>query len=325
MAHVVLAAPDHLHRRFHRHRDLGCLECVIHAEPPPESTAAHRHVDRDRLGRLLDQRGDALADPVRRLRRRPDVGSIGADVGRAVHRLERRVRLKRILVGRLDRSCCGDGSTRRDSVPAGDDSGRARRLLELPSKRFAVERCVRSVVPRDVERFAPLERGPRAVGDDGDSGRDPRRNRDHGAHARRRHRPLVVPLHDLPADHRRPQDRRELHAWNPHVEAEGRRPGHDWPTVDSRTARADDRVVLRVLERRIRRDGKLRGRLGQLAVPEPPIRRHVHDRALLGPACRAVDAPRSGGGRDEHLSRCGAGRPKRSPVAADGPASTRPE
>ena len=91
-------------------RDLNRASDAIDLEPAAEAAADQMIVDHDLVqrqagglrGRRLGARDGLVADP--------DFAAVLADMDRAVHRLHRRVREERNLVGRLD---LGDGARHR--------------------------------------------------------------------------------------------------------------------------------------------------------------------------------------------------------------------
>src|SRR5207249_3481055 len=97
------------HRRTHSFGDLNRFQNEIRCDPSPESPAKQRDIDLNRFlwkaGLLLDGR----MRPVRILSRRPDFTMILCYVGRAVDRLEGRVRLKWNVVDCFDRLKWRDG------------------------------------------------------------------------------------------------------------------------------------------------------------------------------------------------------------------------
>src|SRR5438034_10643418 len=92
------------------------------------------------------------------LGRRPDVAPVGADVGRAVHRLHRGVVQERDLVHRLD-PLRGPGQRDRGiAVLARLGARLLGEARELSPDRVGIERPVVALVPLDLER-APAGNG----------------------------------------------------------------------------------------------------------------------------------------------------------------------
>ena len=125
-------------------------------QPPAEAAADQMIVDDDLVQRQagglrrrrLGARDGLAADP--------DLAAVLADMDRAVHRLHRRVREERNLVGRLD---LGGGARHRlvDIADVLRDRPRIeRRLLELGRDVVGAELGVRAVVPFDHQRRQAL-------------------------------------------------------------------------------------------------------------------------------------------------------------------------
>ena len=103
--HVVGREPEHLHRRFRRARNSAASNRVIDREPPAKSAAHQGHV----RPRPCPASCLATARPASWTRFGAWVGAqmraaIALHMRDAVHRLERRVRVKRIGIGRVDRA-----------------------------------------------------------------------------------------------------------------------------------------------------------------------------------------------------------------------------
>ena len=104
---IFLAGPNDLHGTLDLHGDLDGASDAIDLEPATEATADQVVVDHDLVQRQaggLCRRGLGARDG---LVADPDFAAVLADMDRAVHRLQRRVREERNLVGRLD---LGDGA-----------------------------------------------------------------------------------------------------------------------------------------------------------------------------------------------------------------------
>ena len=136
-------------------------------------------------------------------------------MNRAVHRLHRRVREERNLVGRLDLG----GGARHGLVDIADvlrDRARLeRRLFELGRDRLGVELGVRTVVPFDHQRRQPLLRRAHMVGHDRDGVVEPH-DLAHALDGLGRR--IVHALHATAEDGRL-RERRDLHARRPSVDA----------------------------------------------------------------------------------------------------------
>ena len=99
VAHVVFARPDHLHGPADRLRDLGRLGEIVGEQAPAKAPA---HQDRVNADAVFWEPGDLhrlFHAAVLGLGRCPELCAVGAHIGGAVHRLERRVCLKRKRVG----------------------------------------------------------------------------------------------------------------------------------------------------------------------------------------------------------------------------------
>ena len=175
----------------------------------------------------------------------PDFAAVLADMDRAVHRLHRRVREERNLIGRLD---LGHG-TRHRAVDIADvlrDGPRLeRRLLEFGRDRFGREPGMRTVVPFDRQGFEALLRGAHVVGNHGDGIIEPHDL----AHALDGlGRGIVDALHAA-AEYRRLREGRDLHAGRPDIDAVDGRSIDLRRRVETLGRGADQLEILRSLER----------------------------------------------------------------------------
>src|SRR6266511_2918196 len=165
--HVVLARPDHLHRRIHRLRDAHGLGNKIRLEPPPETATEQRGVNPDLLDRHTGRLGGDLLRARLILRRRPHFAAVRAREGRAVHRLHRGVMEERYFVHGFDTLRGSDERGEGVTILARLGSGLAGERRQ--PGRYVAERGVRSLVPWDLEGLASLDGLPVGVGDDGDA------------------------------------------------------------------------------------------------------------------------------------------------------------
>ena len=182
--------------------------------------------------RSLNARDGLAADP--------DFAAVLANVNGAVHRLHRRVREERNLVGRLD---LGDGA-RHGLVGVADilrnGSGTERRLFELAADVVGVELGVRTVVPFDHQRCQAFLRGAHVVGDDGDGVVEPH-DLTHALDGFGRR--IVHALHATAEDGRLRKGR-DLHARRPNVDAVDRRAIDLRRCVEPLGRRADELEIL---------------------------------------------------------------------------------
>ena len=113
MAHIVFAGPQQLHGRAGYFRDPCAFDHVIIREAPAKAAAHPREMDGDVAFLDAQRFGDLSQAPLRSLTRDPHFEFAVAVMCRAVLRLERRMRDKRIVVSRLDDLCgileCGLG------------------------------------------------------------------------------------------------------------------------------------------------------------------------------------------------------------------------
>ena len=231
----------------------------------------------------------------------------------AVHRLYRRVREERNLVGRLD---LGDGA-RHGLVDIADslrDRARIeRRLFELGRDRLSVELGVWPVVPFDRQRRQPLLRSPHMVGHDRDGVVEPY-DLTHALDGLGRR--IIQVLHAT-AEDRRLRKGCDLHARRPNVDAVdggavdlGRR-------VETLGRGADELEILRSLERHILRHRHACRIGGEIAVFGASSRRRMKHFAALRAAGRRIDVPALCRRRDQHGSRGRTGLAQRLPRRAD--------
>ncbi len=158
---VFLARPHDLHGTIDLLRDLHGANDAIDLQPPAKAAADQMVVDHHLVQRQagslrchrLSSRDDLIADP--------DFAAVLADMHRAVHRLHRRVREERNLVGRLE---LRDGARHRLVDVADvlrDRPCIERRLFKLvPRSLVGVEPGVRTVVPFDHQRRQTLSSQP---------------------------------------------------------------------------------------------------------------------------------------------------------------------
>ncbi len=325
--HVVRPGPEQLHGLADRLRQLDRFVDVVHEEPAPEAATEQGRVHLDRLGRQAVGLDDVVEGGLGRLRRRPDLARFLPHVGRAVHRLERGMRLERILVDRLERGGCGAHRTFRIPVPANRITVLRERLFHRPDETLRIEVPVRSGVPRHAERFAALEGGPGVVRGHRHAGRNPALDRDDMAHTGDRQGLARVEACDLAAHVGTPFHHRDEHAGHAHVDAVDRAAPHDRRTIGALHARSYQTEIPGVLQRRIARRRLSGRRPGQAAVAERPARRRVDHRTERGAAAGAIDLPDLRRRCDQHRAR---GRSRQSqgaerPGAAAAAAGAQPD
>jgi hypothetical protein len=185
--HVVFPRPEELDGSAHLLRDLSGLQDEVALVAAAEAAAHEGRVDSDLLRRELRDPDDDVLGPLRPLGGDPGLRPVGPDVHRAVHRLHGGVGLERQLVDGVDLSRSNPERGEDVAVVADDLALLLEQRLELLSEGLAALPRVLSVVPLDLERLAPLHRGPGAVGHDRDAaggvGARVRRDLDDVAHA----------------------------------------------------------------------------------------------------------------------------------------------
>ena len=313
MLDIFLARPHDLHGTVDVLGDLDGAGDAVHLQPPAEAAADQVIVDDDLVERQAGGLGRGRLGPRDRLGADPDFAAVPADMDRAVHRLHRRVREERNLVGRLDLG----GGARHRAVGIADVLRNGprpeRRLLELGRDRFGAEPGVRPVVPFDHQGREALLRGAHVVGHHGDGVVEPHDL----AHALDGlGRGIVHALHAA-AEHRRLRKRRDLHAGRPDVDAVDGRSVDLRRRVQTLGRGADQLEILRSLERDAFGD-RHAGRIGgKLAVAEASPRRRVNHLTALRAAGRRIDIPALRRRRHEHGPRGRTGLAQRLPCPAD--------
>ena len=206
---------------------------------------------------------------------------------------------------------CGAGRGGREvSVVANDLPRCARRFLERGLEGHRIVAGIRTVVPRDLERFATLHGRPRVAREDGDPAEriEVRRRRTrfdlhdalHAGHLQRFGR---VEAHDLAAVHRRTRDHGVQHPGQPRVDAVLRLARRDVGAIDElELPLADVAELFRILEaQRLARRHRLGGGgLGEGSVAETPTGGPMHDLVVLRLDLAHRHLPALGGGRLQH-------------------------
>ena len=261
-ADVVVARPHHLDRLLVILRHVGRLGHEIRGDvrPPPEAAAQEGGVN----GHLLRLEAEDLRHPalVHRLELRPRPHL--APVHRAAHRAVERLHGS---VGEIGQRIFGHQYVRSQRllhVPAGRGLGARRlRFLQITfAELHRVDVRVRTRIPVDLERVAPLLGRPEMIG----RHRHPRRHREHRAHpghglGRRR----VEPLHRA-AERGRVGHHRGEHPRQLDVHAELGAAGDLLRRVEPAGGLANHLPVRRVLELDLLGRRLLRRRRGQRAV-----------------------------------------------------------
>jgi hypothetical protein len=306
--HVVGAAPRDLHRAAaDRLRHFRGFDRVVPSEPASETAADERHVHGDVLRRDGKERGDVLADIAGRLRGRPDLAAIAPDVRHRIHRLDRRVRVERILVAALDAL---DRRRRETAVFTRGEARLCGGFVHPLRVQRGAELRIRAVLEHDVERLASFERGPRVVGNNGDAGAD-LYDRAHAGHFLRARG--VERFHGA-AEHRRTEDGRIAHARHAHVESVTRFAGDDVAALDALRRFADDAEITGAFQRDVGRHGQRRRRGHELAVRNALLQRVGDDEAALRAQRRTLDAEPRRRSAQQQLARGRTGLTQRLPL-----------
>ena len=278
-----------------------------------EAAAEQRHVHGDVVRRHAQSLGDQVTRGLRRLEAAPHLALAVRDARGRGGRLHRRVReVRHVVLGLVTTRGAGRGR-REIAVVADHLGGLARRLLERRLVGHRVVARVRAVVPGDLERPAPLHRGPGVAGEHGDAtdrvelgGSRTAFDRHDALDARHLERFRRIEARHLAAVHGRTRDDGVQHAVEPGVDAVLRLPGRDVAAVDQlQLTFPDVAELLRVLEthRLARGHGLSGGRLGERSVPEPAARGAMHDLVVPGFHLARRHLPALGGGRLEHRAR----------------------
>ncbi len=261
---VLLAGPHDLERRIHLLRDAHGLGHVVHLEPAPEAATEEMVVDHDLLQREPGDLGRRSLRAAQHLRAGPHLASILPHVDRAVHRLHRDVRQERRLVYRFDlRRRAGERAHGVAVFPRRHTRG-LRRLREPLHDVGGTQLRIRPVVPADGERRQSLLGRPHVVGHNGDCIVE----LNDLPHAGDCLRLLLVDSTDFAAQDRARSHRCDQHPRQPHVDPVLRRSVHLARRVEPLGRRAEQREVLRVLERDLVGHRQRRRLGGQHAIGE---------------------------------------------------------
>src|SRR5262249_54167285 len=199
------------------------------------------------------------------------------------------------------------------SVVADHLAGLAGRFLERRLEGHRVVAGIRTIVPGDLERAAPLHGRPGVASDDRDAtnrvevgGRRTVLDLDDTLDARHLERLGGVEARHLAAIDGRTRDHGVEHAGKASVDAVLRLAADDVAAIDQlQLALADVAELFRILEtqRLPARDRLTGGSLGERSVAEAPARGAMHDLVVLGFHLAHWHLPAFGGGRLQHGAR----------------------
>ena len=272
MLDVFLAGPHHLDRPVDLLGDAHRRDHHVGLELAAEAAAEQLVVDGDLVDRQAGRLRRLRLHPRHDLGAGPDLAGVRLEMNRAVHRLHRRMRQERQLVGRLEpvagRKALGDiavGFRDHAVLFAGGaqilpDVFRADAARSAPSSQLIIER-IEALLGR-----------PHVIADH----RDQIVQHDDLLHARDFLGGAVVDLADLAAEHRACRQGRELHAGQHRVDAVDGLAVDLVRRVEALQRLADQHEVLRVLERDV-----LRRRLAARAQ-RPARRRQACARSPCG-------------------------------------------
>ena len=259
---------------------------------------------------------DQVARGLRRLDAGPDVALAVRDADGRRGRFHRGVReMRNVVLGLV--ATRGAGRGRREvSVVADDLAGCARRFLERGLEGHRIVAGIRTVGPRDLERFATLHGRPRVAREDGDP----------AERIEVRRRRTRFEAHDLAAVHRRTRDHGVQHPGQPRVDAVLRLARRDVGAIDElELPLADVAELLRILEaqRLARRHRLTGGGPGEGSIAEPPPRGAMHDLVVLRLDLAHRHLPALGRGRLQHRARGRAAAAHRLEEVARAPRAVR--
>ena len=171
---VLLAAPDQLDRDVREF--LGDRHGLVDVSPGCRRAGRSRRRGRCRwtshLASGTPEASDSAASEASTFwRRHPDLGLVGRELHRGVHRLHAGMGEERRAVDRLDlfRRAL-DRLGRVAVLPRAVGGGRGQTLLEVLGDGRARLRCARALVPDDRQRIERRLRPPPGIGDDRDAG-----------------------------------------------------------------------------------------------------------------------------------------------------------
>ena len=293
---VVLACPDHLHRRRrHRLRDAYAEINVVEVERQPAAEAAAEQlvVDRHLLVLEAERLGRGRTGVQRVLHAGPHVAVGAVHSGGARNRLHAGMGEERhLVVGRHHRR------GRRRHLRRGAERG-----VERREDRLGGYAGVAAVVELGSESRQRLARAPEAVGhhDHGIFEHEHLRDAAHGFGR------LRVHVHDAPTLHRGEVDRGVEHAGHTDIDPVDCAAVHLGRDVETLHRGAAQRERVGVLQRRARGDRQGRGEARQVAERGAAARGRVQHATTLRRALRRVDAELLRSRGQQHLLRGGAG------------------
>ena len=330
--HVVLARPLDLHRdAAGLLRDQRRLAHAVVREPAAETTAAAQLMQRDLVLRQAKQFRDGVDGVLRRLRRRPDLDVVALEPSRAVLRLEIGVRHVVIRIQGFDGLAGGECGFNVARLTENLLRGLRRQRLRLRDGARPTVARRSALVPLHLQCFLRLQRGPRGIADDGDSGQHGGRGRvERDRVALRADDECVLDAGQLTnlveigrygtsADRGRLRVGRVHHAGHALIDAEQRLAAHELGVVDAREALAEQTEArLRLQRDAVGARHRHRGsKLGELAVRCATVAGRMPHGAVLGGELGRGHVPGFGGGCDEHRARGRAGTPQHVEIHRD--------
>ncbi len=299
---VVLARPSELDGRGYSLSDSRGLDDVVRTQAPAEAAPGASQVQRDLSLRHAQCGGHQVLSGSRVLRGRPDLEPAVAEPRRAVLGFDAGVRDERVAVSRLH-GLRGAGKGRR-GIAVLAQHVRARLLGHrgrLGDEALPALRIHHPFVPVDLELPARAERHPGGFRDDGHTRHqavevagalDDKRV----AHARQGLDRFKVGADYLAAERRTLFEHRVEHARQLHVDAEERLAGDDGGVVHAAHPRAQQFVVLGILQDHAGGVGNRQraGRCYQRAIAEAALARAVQHGAGTGHAFVGRHVPGQG-------------------------------
>src|SRR5579863_1226018 len=288
MLYVVFPRPDDLDRSSSAPRQLHGLDNEVLIGAPAEASSEKRDVDRDVRFRQSSQLGGLLAGTARKLRGRPDIDSVAADVGGAVHRFHAGMRREGYCVDSFNET-----HTRRDGPPFALTHYHTCTVVRVDTSARGAPHLLRSkqgtaaMIPLDAECQPPLRGGPHGIRQDCNAARQERgdcaqlHNVSYTAY---RTRTAILNPCDPTVEGRTSGDRSDQHAWQSHVDSETGMAGHLLRAIRARHVRADKPECPRILESHLGRIRYGNGRrlINQVAVSQPTPARHVDHFSVFG-------------------------------------------
>ncbi len=222
---------------------------------------------------------------------------------RAVHRLHRRVREKRLLVGRLDLARGSCDCRRSITIVARDRTWLLHSASKLSDDVGRGELSIGARVPLRSCRGEPLLGRPSVRRDDSHRVGEA----DNLAHPGHGHRLCLIHGRELSAERGRNRQHRELHPWQANIDAEVRAAIDLAGEVEAPMGGSQQFEVRGRLESDLLGHRELCRRVRQLSVAKLAAARGMHDRAVFPYAGRRVHVPPPCGRRLQHHP-CGSTR-----------------